>query len=442
MRPTIWLWLLAATYGVAAADDESTPVFRSDVSMGRIDTLVMDHSQHPIGGLRKEDFLLRQNGMLIPIRSLAHEDLPVDVLLLLDVSGSMWVHVQKVASAAHEALAVLGNQDRVGIMVFTTHTRTRLPFRQDLNEVERKLDDVVESEQFSGGTNINGALLDAAAYVKREGRPQARHAIVIVTDDQALPCDQARISAALDRADAVLMVLLAPPFMDLRLPYPGGGRPRGGQPPVFAPWPGGGGAGGPLGGIILGRRRGPSRIPVPGSRPYPRGMAAGSPEIARTSGGDSLSVNDASAVETTFERIRQRYAIYFYLPDGMENGRGMELVLTDTARRRYLDAALQYRQVGLAKDGAKPALITRVPAHPPSGRDTEPGKVASSEASPAPAHRRLGVNYSTGEQVVLPGQPIVEPPAAADQSRTQVTVRRRGVSQPDSTPRVNIEPAQ
>jgi hypothetical protein len=58
----------------------------------------------------------------------------------------------------------------------------------------------------------------------------------------------------------------------------------------------------------------------------------------------------------------------------MENGRGMELDLTDTARRRHLDAALQYRQVGLAKDGAKPVLTTRVPAHPPSGRDPEPAR--------------------------------------------------------------------
>jgi len=437
MRPTIWLWLLVAACVVGTADDESTPVFRSDVSMGRIDTLVLDRWQHPIGGLRKEDFLLRRDGKPIPIRNVAHEDLPVDVLLLLDVSGSMWVHVQKVAAAAHEALAVLGNQDRVGIMVFTTYTRTRLPFRQDLSEVERKLDDVVRSEHFTGGTNINGALLNAAAYVEREGRPQARHAIVIVTDDQALPCDQARISAALDRVDAVLMALLAPPFMGLSRPYPGGGRPRGGQPPIFAPWPGGSGAGGPLGGIILGRRRGPSGISIPGSRP-PGSMSAGSPEIARTSGGDSLNVNDASAVETTFERIRQRYAIYFYLPDGMENGRGMELDLTDTARRRHLDAALQYRQVGLAKDGAKPVLITRVPAHPPSGRDPEPGKVESSDASPAPAHRRPGVNYSTGEQVVT----AVELPTAADQPRTQVTLRRRGISQPDSTPRVIIQPAQ
>ena len=67
MRPTIWLWLLVAACVVGTADDESTPVFRSDVSMGRIDTLVMDHSQHPIGGLRKEDFLLRQDGKLIAL---------------------------------------------------------------------------------------------------------------------------------------------------------------------------------------------------------------------------------------------------------------------------------------------------------------------------------------------------------------------------------------
>jgi VWFA-related protein len=441
MRPSTWLWLLLVACGVAAADDENTPVFRSDVSMGRIDTLVMDRTQHPIGGLRKEDFLLRQDGKLIPIRNLAYEDLPIDVLLLLDVSGSMRVHVQKVASAAHEALAVLGDQDRVGIMVFDSRTRLRLTFRQDLNEVERKLDDVVQTEHFNGGTNINRALLDAAAYVEREGRGQMRHAIVIVTDDQALPCDQPRVSAALDRADAVLMVLLAHPFMDPGGPYPGrGGRPSG-NPPVAAPWPGGQS---PLGGIILGRRRGPSGIPVPGSPPvmvaYPDG--AGSPEIARASGGDALNVNDSGAVETTFERIRRRYAIYFYQPEGMEIGRGMELDLTETARRMHPDAALQYRQVALAKDGARPGLITRVPAHPPSGRDPEPAPGESSDASLAPLRRRPGVSDSTGLQVVLPTPPAIEPPTAADRPPTQVTVRHRGISEPDSGPRVIIGPAQ
>ncbi len=72
MRPVLLLWLLLVAWGVAAADEESTPIFRSDVSMGRIDTLVMDRSEHPIDGLRKEDFLLRQDGKLIPIRNLAY----------------------------------------------------------------------------------------------------------------------------------------------------------------------------------------------------------------------------------------------------------------------------------------------------------------------------------------------------------------------------------
>jgi VWFA-related protein len=423
---------------LAAADD--TPVFRSDVSMGRIDTLVLDRTQHPIGGLRKEDFILRKDGTPIPIRNLAFEDLPVDVLLLLDVSGSMNVHVQKVASAAHEALGVLGAQDRVGIMVFTTRTRLRLPFHQDLKEVERRLDSIVDSESFNGGTNINGALLDAAAYVEKQGRRQVRHAIVIVTDDQALPCDQTRILAELDRADAVLMVLLAPVFMG---PYPGGGS-QGGQPPVMGPWPGGGGLGGPLGGVILGRRRGPSSIP--GSPPVvlgnPRGMSAGSPSIARASGGDSLNVNDASSVEDTFERIRQRYALYFYLPDGVKDGRGIEVDLTNTARRRHPDAALQYRQVALTENGSSPGLITRVPPHSPSIRDPEPDNAESSDVSPEPAQRRVAVNDSSGSPVSLPVQPVAGTNAPADQRHPAVTVRRRGVSEPSGTPGATIGPPQ
>jgi hypothetical protein len=435
MRFWALLLLVVAGCGGAAADDESTPVFHSDVSVGRIDALVLDRSQHPISGLLKEDFVLRQDRKVIPIREVGYEDLPVDVLFLLDVSGSMQVHIQRVADAAHQALAVLGNQDRVGIMVFDTRARVRLPFRQDLREVERKLDDVVRSERFNGGTNINGALMDAAAYMEKEERRQARHAIVIVTDDQASPCNQPRVLAALDKADAVLMVLLAPPWSG---PYGSVGPPPRGQPPMSAPWPGGGIPG--LGGVILG----PRRTTTPGAPPVMignrEGVYAGSPEIARASGGDSLSVNDASAVETTFERIRQRYAVYFYLPEGMDASRGMELDLTDSARRRHPDAALQYRRIGLAADSGRPGLISRVPAHPPTGRDPEPAQTTDSEdPSPTIAHRRPGVNDSSGTQVAIPVQVPGDPPAT-DPTPTPTNNHRRGVSDPGSTPHIILIP--
>jgi hypothetical protein len=178
---------------------------------------------------------------------------------------------------------------------------------------------------------------------------------------------------------------------------------------------------------------------------YPGGVSAGSPSIARASGGDSLNVNDAAAVETTFQRIRQRYAIYFTVPEGMPdnvNGRGMELDLTDAARRRHPAATLQYRQIALAKDGAKPGLITRVPAHPVAGHDPEPATTEASDASPAPAHRRLAVNDSSGSPLVLPTHPAVEAPTVSGPEVTQVKVRRRGVSEPDGTPRVIIGPPQ
>ena len=50
-----------------------------------------------------------------------------------------------------------------------------------------------------------------------------------------------------------------------------------------------------------------------------------------------MAVDQASAFEQTLARIRERYALYFYLPDGMQPGEehSVEVLLTDAARRRY-----------------------------------------------------------------------------------------------------------
>jgi hypothetical protein len=86
---------------VAAGDDEL--VFKSDVSLIRVDAQVVDRDNRAITGLRAADFVLREEGKVQPIRSFASEDMPVDVMLLLDVSASMRPHVQRIADAAHEA---------------------------------------------------------------------------------------------------------------------------------------------------------------------------------------------------------------------------------------------------------------------------------------------------------------------------------------------------
>src|SRR5579864_6308148 len=299
------------------ADDDV--VFRSDVSLVRVDAQVVDSGNRAIGLLTVDDFVLREEGKVVPIRNFASEEMPVDVLFLLDVSASMRPHVQRIADASGQALTVLGKDDRMAIMVFDRYTRVRLAFNSSRQEVRRGFDNLLRQEGFNGGTDITRAMLDAAAYIGREGRRDARRAIVILTDDQTeLNRDDQGVGRALARADAVMCALIAPDAGQYG-GYPGGGG--GGQ--RRGTWgSGGGGVGGGIPGVIFGPRGGGG--PYGGSR-YPGGggmgghtQSAGTSEIARESGGDSMSVNDASALEETLSRLRQRYTLYFNLPDGVK----------------------------------------------------------------------------------------------------------------------------
>ena len=68
-----------------------------------------------------------------------------------------------------------------------------------------------------------------------------------------------------------------------------------------------------------------------------------------------MAVEDASAFEDTLARIRERYALFFYLPDGVKPGeeRAIAVELSDAARRRYPGAQVHYRRSYLAPAGSK-----------------------------------------------------------------------------------------
>lgn len=392
----------AAFLSQAVRAENETPTFRSEVSMGRLDVQVLDGAKRTIPTLIADDFILSYRGKRISVREFSYEQLPVDVLLLLDTSGSMRAHVERVASAAHRALAVLGREDRVGIMIFKTRTKVRLDLESDRNKVESTLEEIVNSP-FGGGTDINRALLEAAAYIGEKGRQEARRAIVAVTDDLAKPCDQEKVLSALSEAGAVLITLLTPQVLD----QPGGpGQTPGSTlPPVLGgtwPFPGGG----PLGGVIWGPRRRTGRVPPvgpPWGGSYPGETSAGSGKIANDSGGESLPSNAAHALETAFEHLRQQYAMYFYLPGEIAPGEAssIELDLTNGARRRHPDAELRYRQVHLSGP-VRRTFVRRVARRPPEPEAPRLSLPSSEPASGSTVKkRRPAVNERTGPRVHL-----------------------------------------
>jgi hypothetical protein len=215
------------------------------------------------------------------------------------------------------------------------------------------------------------------------------------------------------KADAVMSALIAPDAMRYG-GMPGGGGRRGGSGGSWpgsgggSTWPGSGPMGGPLGGIILGGPRGGYGGPRggrggPGSGPVitgPRTHSAGTSEIARQSGGDSMPVDDASSLETTLERIRQRYALHYHLPEGLKPGqdRKIEVQLSDAARRRYPGAEIRFRRINQAQGGTgtpEPTVVTRVPSSAPSPSVARDASESSAAKSPG-SRRRTAISEPDG----------------------------------------------
>lgn len=441
-------------FPIAAADDSVT--FRSDVSLVRVDARVIDRENRAITGLRADDFVLRDEGRVQGIRNFSSESMPIDVMLLFDVSASMRPHVERIASAAHQAMSVLTDNDRVGIMVFDRASRVRLTLSNSRSEVERELEKMLRQETFRGGTDITRAMLDAAEYIGRNGRKDARRAIVILTDDQTeFDRDDARVGRALVKADAVMMALIAPDAMGNRGygGQRGGSYPRGGGGGGYpggsgGGYPGGGvggggGLGGPLGGIILGRRSGNGGRGGPGggSSGGHHTSSAGTSEIARESGGDSVSVDNASALEDTLNGIRQRYALHFLVPPGARAGqeRTIEVALSESARRRYPDAEVRFRRTYFSPSDVSREGVTEVTAVPgnsdPAVIGTDNGvrrrRAVSEDGS------RVGGPTGVAESSTASGTsaptttPAASTPATSQDSTGRPTLRR--VDQPGSS---------
>jgi hypothetical protein len=440
LRPLTLFTALACTVPLIAADDPA--VFKSDVAMTRVDAQVVDSVGRPVTGLEVNDFVLRVDGKVQPIRNFTSEDMPLDVLLLLDVSGSMEPHVQRIADASEQALRVLAPQDRVAIMVFDTRTKIRLPFNQNHREIVSELHNVLRAERFNGGTRITHAMLDAAKYIGRSGRPEARRAIVILTDDQTQDGEAGpTVQSALDEANAVLSFLRAPyegPFV----PGAGSGGPMG----TGGTWGGGGtwGTGGPWGGGGGNWPGGGRGGPMGGGSRYPGGTtigldpshSAGTADIAKGSGGDAMPISDASAFQDTLERLRQRYALHFYWPAGLTDPetRTVMVNLAHSTGARYRGAEVRYRRSYISKERMRHAggLIEVSREADPSdgeGRRSDRPSLASADRSsanghgndssaPSPGRRRVAVNERSGDmvnavQVDSPVDSHVKPPIEA-----------------------------
>jgi len=143
----------------------------------RFNASVTDRNGRAIGGMRESDFTVWENGVERRVTNVAPANEPFNLVLLLDVSGSVEERMDFIRKAARDFLRTTSPQDRIAIISFRDDIQVISDFSTDRAMLSRKLDEI----DAGGGT----ALYDALGYVLSEPLRRLRGertAIVVMSD--------------------------------------------------------------------------------------------------------------------------------------------------------------------------------------------------------------------------------------------------------------------
>ncbi len=275
MRRLVLLLIVSA---VSAAAPESRPQdsaqvarFKTRVAAVRVDALVT-RDRRPVTGLTATNFELRDNGVAQTITDVHHETLPLNIICVLDLSGSVAGEpLAQLKKGVLGVIAALSGEDRAALLTFARRIELHSALTADRARL-RALVDRVET----GGTT---ALFDAvfAALALRE-TDEGRTLLLLFSDgrDTSSWLTARKLVDSARRTDVVIYPVTIRTFMPLV--------------------------------TVEGRALMSGR-----SRPEPSERLLGT--LAEDTGGRVVYASDEAALEATFLEVlrefRQRYVLSY-----------------------------------------------------------------------------------------------------------------------------------
>jgi Ca-activated chloride channel family protein len=138
---------------------------------------VTDRQGKKVTALKREDFVVLENGVSQEIVHFAPVDAPVNLVLLLDLSGSIGGKLKAMKKAAIRFVESLKDNDRMAVAVFTSRFKLVTGFTSDHKRLKDCIDDIKHP---GGGTRLYDAewkTFDLLNEIK-----EGRKAIVVLTD--------------------------------------------------------------------------------------------------------------------------------------------------------------------------------------------------------------------------------------------------------------------
>jgi len=152
------------------------PVAKIETRLVLVPVTVTDRNGKPLMDLQAGDFRISDGDQPRPVHSLAREDAPVSVGIVVDLSGSMRNKLQEAMTAVREIATALDDDDRAALITFADRPEMVLEFTQEPGLLAERL----RGASAEGRTALIDAVYMAVQKVKATAGP--RKAVVVISD--------------------------------------------------------------------------------------------------------------------------------------------------------------------------------------------------------------------------------------------------------------------
>jgi Ca-activated chloride channel homolog len=177
MRSLIGGTVLVCLIGVLGAAASQQPTFRGATDLVRVFVTVMDRDGRLVTTLKQDAFEVRDNGKPQPITTFDNTPVPVRLIVMLDVSGSMSGNLPLLRASCEQLFVRLAAEDRARVGSFGHDVTISETFTRDPDALTRALPDSIAPD---APTPLWRAVDEAMNGLKDHG--DARPVILVLSD--------------------------------------------------------------------------------------------------------------------------------------------------------------------------------------------------------------------------------------------------------------------
>lgn len=174
-RLSVAALLAAASIAVTRADQQ--PVFRAGVDVVRIDVSVMN-GLSPVAGLQSGNFVVTDNGVPQTLDSVSLDTVPLNLMLVLDTSGSLaGERLTHLIDAMNGLVKSLRAEDAASLMTFSEPIRLAVKTTRDREPLISALTGLIAD----GSTSVNDAIF-LALQLRPADAGESRPVLLLFSD--------------------------------------------------------------------------------------------------------------------------------------------------------------------------------------------------------------------------------------------------------------------